>query len=375
MKLVFFHNILWAHYKGAVFTELVPLANGRGLDVEIVQISETSGQRKSLSGVDLSYHQYPYTLLFKGAYDDQSWLARANAMVRYLRRSRPDVVVLPGYYDRAFWVALAYCMIARVRCGITMDSTAADHPRYWFKELPKKFFLRFCDFALCYGTRSKEYLQQLGMPSRRLFLRCQAAPVKQLLAVSRQVAVPPRDVREAPYFLYVGRLSPEKGLEDLLAAYAGFCRAGHEHDLLIIGGGPMESQLKQQTTELGLAHKVRFLGPMDMASIVPFYMHAYALVLPSLSEPWGLVVNEAMLFGCPVVVSDNCGCVPDLVKPMSTGLVFRAGDSRDLENALVQMAAMKETRAAYGDRCRVLIEAFTPRAAAAQMLDGALSRG
>ncbi|MBA2964812.1 MULTISPECIES: glycosyltransferase family 4 protein [Ramlibacter] len=371
MKVLFFHNILWAHYKGAVFSELVPLANEEGLSVEIVQIAETSGQRKSLGSVDLAYHRYPYTVLFRGAYDDTSWISRSREMIRALRRSRPDVVVLPGYYDRAFWVAMAYAVVFGIRRGITMDSTASDHPRRWLKEQPKKFFLRFCHFALCYGTRSKDYLKQLGMPEKRLVIRCQAAPTDQLLAIGQSATA--SLVKPAkPFFLYVGRLSPEKGLLELLAAYTEFHEKRPDYRLLLIGGGPMEAELKRVVRELGISSAVEFLGPMAMAEIVPYYMTAYALVLPSTSEPWGLVVNEALLFGCPAIVSDRCGCAPDLIRADRTGLVFASGSAQELAKSLHRMAELSPQREVMGIECKALIRHFTPKTAASQMVSALL---
>lgn len=368
MKVLFFHNVLWAHYKGAVFTELYVLGRQREINIEVVQIAETTGQRSSLTAVDTSFHQYPYTLLFKGSYDQTRWWRRAYLMVSCIRSSRPDVVVLPGYYDRAYWASLFYCMILGIKRGITMDSTIADHPRYWLKEIPKRIFLRGCNFALCYGTRSKEYLRALGMAEDRLVVRCQAAPVDQLLRSANSLTVNHMH-RRRPFFLYVGRFSPEKGLDDLLRAFSRLCSTEPEYDLVLVGSGPDHKRLEGMVAHLDIHERVEFAGALPVAEVVHYYMAAYSLVLPSLSEPWGLVVNEAFLFGCPAVVSDRCGCVPDLIPTPDTGVVFPAGDVHALETALGEMIRAKARRGIMADACKALISSFTPQSAARQMLD------
>jgi glycosyltransferase involved in cell wall biosynthesis len=99
-------------------------------------------------------------------------------------------------------------------------------------------------------------------------------------------------------------------------------------------------------------------------------MASTALVLPSHSEPWGLVVNESLSFGCPVVVSNACGCVPDLVINGVTGYWFDAGDVGALVAALKAVTRLAADRAGVARKCLEVISVFTPERAAAQILDG-----
>jgi glycosyltransferase involved in cell wall biosynthesis len=99
------------------------------------------------------------------------------------------------------------------------------------------------------------------------------------------------------------------------------------------------------------------------------YLRASGLVLPSFSEPWGLVVNEALSYGCPVVVSQVCGCVPELVLDGRTGYAFPAGDADQLAQRMEDVLAMGPL-AAVSDACQDLILGFTPDYAAIQILNG-----
>jgi len=97
------------------------------------------------------------------------------------------------------------------------------------------------------------------------------------------------------------------------------------------------------------------------------------MILPSYREPWGLVVNEALSFGCPVVVSDICGCVPELVIDGVTGYSFRAGDVGALAQAMSKLQLLSENRPAVALRCLHVIANFTPELAAARILRGCVS--
>ena len=101
------------------------------------------------------------------------------------------------------------------------------------------------------------------------------------------------------------------------------------------------------------------------------YLRATALVLPSQSEPWGLVVNEALHHGCPVIVSERCGCVPELVAGSPCGIVVPSGDIEALVLALEQAAHAFADRAAIARQCLETIASFTPEAAAGKILEAA----
>jgi glycosyltransferase involved in cell wall biosynthesis len=99
-------------------------------------------------------------------------------------------------------------------------------------------------------------------------------------------------------------------------------------------------------------------------------MRSDALVLPSHSEPWGLVVNEALSYGCPVVVSDICGCVPELVLEGITGYSYPCGDVPALSAVMLAVAGLVPDRAAVATRCLGLIEQYTVDNAALEILGG-----
>lgn len=99
-------------------------------------------------------------------------------------------------------------------------------------------------------------------------------------------------------------------------------------------------------------------------------MRSTAMVLPSLREPWGLVVNEALSYGCPVVVSNICGCLPELVREGVTGYSYPFGDIPALCEAMIAAAELSGDRLSVAKRCMDLIGQYTPERAASEILNG-----
>jgi glycosyltransferase involved in cell wall biosynthesis len=146
---------------------------------------------------------------------------------------------------------------------------------------------------------------------------------------------------------------------DLLEAFA---RANVPNSYLIFAGdGPERGNLESRTRELELSERVRFLGFLNQSQLPSAYCASDLLVLPSMFEPFGLVVNEAMLCGLPIAVSDRVGARFDLVRPDENGYVFPAGDVEALAAILRQILPDPEKRARMGVAARRRMETWSPR--------------
>ena len=135
-------------------------------------------------------------------------------------------------------------------------------------------------------------------------------------------------------------------------------RLGSKGTLVMVGSGPLESELKQKARELGLS--VRWEGFVNQMSLPLYYAAADVFVLPSRIEPWGLVVNEAMACGTPCIVSDRVASGADLISDKCTGLVFRDGDVDDLASCL-STALSPELRAEWAANIPNVIDRAHPR--------------
>lgn len=124
------------------------------------------------------------------------------------------------------------------------------------------------------------------------------------------------------------------------------------------------------TRRLNLSESVCFSGSKSGADLFQEYSLATCFVLPSRSEPWGLVVNEALSYGCPVIVSERCGCVPELVIEGKTGFVHKVDDVTDLAAKMLAMPEHFPDISQSAQTCIELMKNYSPDAAAKQILDG-----
>jgi glycosyltransferase involved in cell wall biosynthesis len=373
MHISIYHNILWSKYKGGVFSQVYVQSKARGIGTSFIQIAETDDERVALGDVDLSYHQYPFRLLFRGAYGQPSRWRRAITLVQDVFKNSSDLVVMPGYHRVEYWAMLFVCILLRRKRAVFCDSTEFDRPKANWKEFAKRLFFSGCDGFFCYGIRSKEYLLKHGAEESKIVFRCQAAALPHEYdpadVLARYEALP-RPASKVLRFTYVGRLSIEKGIFDLLEAFREVHAKASDARLDLVGAGPMREELMARVAELKLEHVVSFLGAKSINEIAELFIKSTALVLPSHSEPWGLVVNESLSYGCPVVVSDVCGCVPDLVVDGVTGYSFEVGDIEALSRAMLSTIEIAADRAAVARQCLEVVSQFTPNRAAAQILDG-----
>jgi glycosyltransferase involved in cell wall biosynthesis len=381
MQVLIYHNILWPKHIGAVFSKLYSLSKDSGIAVSIVHIAETENMRAKLSEVDRSYHDYPFRLLFRGSYENISVARMIIALVKDLLTHPSDVVVLPGYNRVEYWVMLGLCVLMRRTRLVFVDSTEYDRPKVGWKESTKRLFFARCDGFLCYGTRSKEYVLNYGVPAAKAYPGCQATALTHdydAAEVQRVYDATPAEIFHVPRYIYVGRLAAEKGLHDLLEAF----KIVHTHQpaarLDLVGGGALRDAMAAHIAKVGLGEVVTLLGTRDISEFAPMFLRSVALVLPSYSEPWGLVVNESLSYGCPVVVSNRCGCVPELVVDGVTGFSFTAGNIEALSAAMLAATRLSENRSATARQCLKLMSDFTPERAAERILHGckaAASRG
>jgi len=272
------------------------------------------------------------------------WLVLNRAVVRELRRFRPDAVAVGGWNQPAFWLALAYCRLRRIPLLVWIESTARD-ARSEARPLAfaRAAMVRGAAGAYVPGTASAAYARSLGVEL------VETAPNAIDASVFERAAVD-RSGRGGCTFLYAGRFDPEKGLDTLLEAFRDV-----PGELVLVGGGSDERRLR------GLAgERVRFEGPMDRDELVGYYRDADVFVLPSRSEPWGMVLNEAAAAGLPLVATEESGAAQDLID--GNGFRVPADDAAALRAALRRLADDPELRQTYGARSRELAKRLTPEA-------------
>jgi glycosyltransferase involved in cell wall biosynthesis len=260
----------------------------------------------------------------------------AHAMRAALDRDRPTALGAVGYVRPESMAMLCWGRANDRPVVLMSESQRIDHPRVWWKEAVKRRRVRRFSSGLVGGPRHRDYLVDLGMPSARIALGYNAVDGEAFAARAESARLESGGRRGNPvpsYFLAVSRFAPEKNLARLIRAFARYraeTPSSAPWDLVLCGDGPQAAEIERVVAACGYAGSIHRPGFLQSGELERWYAFASAFVLPSLSEPWGLVVNEAASCGLPLLVSDRAGCVETFVPDCSetTGLRF---DPRDVE--------------------------------------------
>jgi glycosyltransferase involved in cell wall biosynthesis len=262
-----------------------------------------------------------------------------RALLRACVQSRSKYIFLCDFQLPAtFFTALALRLLGR-RVIIMQDSKFDDKLRSLWLELAKAVLYLPYNAAFVGSFRSKRYLEFLGMPSTRVAIGYDAVSIERLLRLAAAEPAP----KGVPYidrhFTVIARFIPQKNLELAIDAYAGYARRspGSLRELQLCGAGPLENALKARVASLGI-QGIRFCGWLDEAGVARTLASSLALILPSVEEPFGLVVNEAIALGVPVLLSDNCGARDLLVRESIDGYIIEPDNVEGLAHLMTLLA-------------------------------------
>lgn len=283
----------------------------------------------------------------------------------HLIKNRYDLIAVGGYDQIACWEALIISKLLRTKVMYFGESTLRDkRANNRFFEKVKKTFIKNCDGFLPAGNAAKEYLRYLGAPPDRIYIArfccdydffhneyLRLKPLKE--QIKRQKNYPEIVI------LFSGRFVWYKGVMILLQAYERLQDEFENIGLILLGDGPEREKYLNYCKANNLRN-VFFEGFKQMEDLPLYYICADLLVLPSLSETWGLVVNEAMAFGMPVITTDAAGVSYDLIKHGENGFVVKAGNVDELYEALKKLCEDKELREKMGKKSLEVVKDYTP---------------
>jgi 1,2-diacylglycerol 3-alpha-glucosyltransferase len=289
-----------------------------------------------------------------------------RGVTRALKTASPDLVLCGGYNYGASWQALLWCRRHGVPFVLWSESNVKDiRPGRRFVEFLKRQFLCRCDGFVVPGQSALQYLTTYNIPDARIFTAVNAVDndfFASAASLARQHAVRLRRELDLParYFVFAGRLVQEKGVFELMSAYSKLDETlRREVGLVFVGEGPYRQQL-----ECGANHvspgEVRFVGFAQRERLAVYYSLAESLILPTHTDPWGLVVNEAMACGLPIIVTDVAGCSTDLVSENWNGKIVPAKDVAALASAMDNVAANLEVAASMGRNSEKRIADYSP---------------
>jgi len=399
--------IVWAQYGPYHFARMSALRKLAGAKVRAIEIASQTAvyawnrPRGTAELMTLCPNRVFETVSFSKVF------ARAR---RAFKELNLDVCILPGYAPRQVLATLLAAKSIGIRTVMMNESHGGTARARFFGNIAKRQLMALFDSALVGGNPQKRYIRSFGFPEEKIFLGYDAVDNEYFSARADEVRANADEIRsrfDLPrnYFLNLGRFVFKKNLATLIHAYRLFLNTNPtaKTHLVLVGSGEEESALRKlclglrlaiyDKTKTGIAENktaaeqdipgVHFYGFRQIEQNLIFYALADAFILPSLWEEWGLVVNEAMASGLPVIVSETAGCAEDLLplgrlaapprlpenlracltqlagRIRQNGFVFNPHSARSLGSALVFLEASPEIRRRMGQASRVIVEKFS----------------
>ena len=376
-RLVILSEII-APYRIPVFNSL---AQHEDIDLHVIFLAENDpALRDWLVYKDEIHFSYQVLPSWRQRFGEHNLLMN-RGLKAALQQAAPDIILCGGYNYLASWQSVRWAGRNRVPFILWVESTGRDfRSRNRAVEFLKGKFLRRCSAFVVPGKSSFQYVKSYGACAEKIFVAPnavdselfarKAAAVRQEAAMQRHALhLPPR------FFLFVGRLVPKKGVFDLLEAYGKLApelRAAI--GLVLVGEGSAHAELVRRATRIEPG-QVQCTGFVHREQLASYYALAEVFVFPSHTDPWGLVMNEAMACGLPVISSDAAGCTQDLVEDNRNGRVVRRGDVAQLASAMEELGRDPALRERMGNHSRGHILRYSPEACADGIAEAALCLG
>jgi glycosyltransferase involved in cell wall biosynthesis len=344
------------------------LAQEPGIDLHVVFLAENDPRLRQWK-VYREEIRFSHEIL-------PSWRGRVRGfnvlvngrVVQALQRASPQIVLCGGYNYFASWQALIWSRLRNVPFVLWSESNRYDARRgHAAIEMLKAEFLGHCTGFVVPGHAAEEYLRAHKIRKDRIFFAPNAIDndlFRDLSLDARRNSAIRRRELDLPdrYVLFVGRVVREKGVFELVKAYGAL-----EEDvrrslgLVIVGDGPARVELQEEASRVR-GGTIKFAGFVQREQLPAHYALAEMFVLPTYTDTWGLVVNEAMACGLPVIVSRIAGCTADLIEEEWNGLLIEPRDVSSLKSAISRLAGRPDLCASMGARASEQIDRYSPKA-------------
>ncbi len=267
-----------------------------------------------------------------------------------LRKVCPDVVISCGWDSFTAYMSFIYCRMYRKKYILWAGSTINEPSWRRTVSLPLvKFLIRNSDSFIAYGTRAKEYLIHLGAKQDKIFIGWNTVD-NSFFEANSKITAKEKDalkkklgIKKRLVLLYVGQLIRRKGVYDLLEAYSLLKKETDDVALLIVGSGMEEKDLRRKCDQEGIKDVV-FAGFLEYSQLPEYFGISDLFILPSYEEVWGLVINEAMACGLPVITTEKVGASADLVKDSINGFIVLEKDPQGLYRAIKKVVSDDDLR-------------------------------
>ena len=292
-------------YKINLYNELA-----KNVRLYIIFLANSSEERNA-DFCNTSSCKFDFTFLTNSALESRNSLAGAFRIVKILKSIKFRSLIIAEWYGFEYWISLFFSYNAKII--FTLESNLLGKGLLGrIKDVAKILFLKGVDFALASGPSHKRILNQLGY-SKKIYL-LNGVGIANDFSYDR----PLKECKTRYKLLFVGRLIEDKNILNLVHAFNEVLKT-RDISLTIIGTGPLKNQV------LSLINpNITYVEKYNNSEMLHVYQNHDILILPSLKEPWGLVVEEALSSKMPVIVSQYVGCVNSIIFDKVNGVVVDA---------------------------------------------------
>jgi glycosyltransferase involved in cell wall biosynthesis len=305
-----------AFYKVNLYNELA-----KKLKILVVFIATNTNEKRADDFITLENAMFDYKVLFEGNFQDRNLKDNIFKLKSILKTYEYKKILVSGWDLKEFWY-LIFTNKKSKNC-LALESTINESRIDGLRGVVKKIFLSRITTVFASGKLHVELLNALSY--------------KNEIKVTKGVGIinkPRFEYIEREYkkrFLFVGRLYSEKNIKLLIEIFNTLS----DYTLSIIGTGPQEKELKRIAEQ-----NIIFLGQVENSKLKDFFLSNDIFLLPSISEPWGLVVEEALYFGIPVMISENCGAI-EIIENGLNGYILDINDIKCIQRNILSINESK----------------------------------
>lgn len=263
--------------------------------------------------------EFEYEVINSEPYEERNKFKSFIKLAAFLRKEKFKKLVVPGWEIQELNFLLLF--LTKEKNCMSIESSVMESATSGFKAAIKRVIVKRVCIAFTSGPLQRELMEKLNFKGNIIQTYGVGIINYSLPAIRRH-----KKITNRINYLYVGRLSPEKNIEFLIESFIRLDR-----QLTIVGEGPLYEVLQNKVRTID---NIELLGHIDNKKLDKVFNKSDIFVLPSLSEPWGLVVDEAISYGLPVIASENVGCVVPLIEEPRNGITFNPKSFKSLKRAI-----------------------------------------
>lgn len=361
-KIIILTEII-SPYRIPVFNEIAQRLSGQFLVLFLGQTEKRREWKIYKENIKFNYEVLPHIMLQRK--DSSPYFFNPTLLSRLIEYS-PDIIIKGGYHQPSSFLAMLYTKLFKKRFILWCESNKYDRrSNQLLKEAYKRWFVRNCTGYIVPGQATFEYVISLGADAKKIRVAPNAVDNDYFSKICDKHRETKEELKKSKGYpkkliLFVGRLIEQKGVSDLLKAFQIISQEQPDLGLLLVGSSEGKESYKN-FCQINKIKNVFFEGFAHQEELPVYYALADVFVLPTHSDPWGLVLNEAMACRLPVISSNAAGAAYDLVINGVNGYIVRAGDIQQLTHYLKDILSDEQKRTAMGQMSLSIINDYSPQ--------------